>query len=340
MSSSGKPILKAIFAGVLYYSGLLYLRTLLRRMVLGKEESCVLGLHRVLSASDKGQENSQAAIVLKEETFVRLLEFLRRKFKLVTLRDFLEGQTDVGSPPYIRCLLTFDDGWRDNYTTAYPWLKKYKIPAVIFLPTGLIGSNVPFWVEQVCKAWRDPDRRGLIATAGNDGDTQDEKVSLDARIEHLKRMPASRRAELLHPILAMKEPDLFEGDKLMNWVEVGEMVRGDICFGSHTVNHPLLTFEEDHDAAYEISASKEFLESKLGTSVTAFAYPNGDWNEKVRAMVERAGYTCAFTTEPGWHCQGDDAFTIRRVLIHEGNCTGIRGTFSPAVFSLTLARGY
>ena len=68
----------------------------------------------------------------------------------------------------------------------------------------------------------------------------------------------------------------------------------------------------------------------------AFAYPNGNWDPRVRQAVIAAGYECAFTVRPGWHRRDADPFTMDRILLHEGNVTGRDGSFSPAMFHLTL----
>jgi peptidoglycan/xylan/chitin deacetylase (PgdA/CDA1 family) len=104
------------------------------------------------------------------------------------------------------------------------------------------------------------------------------------------------------------------------------------------LTHPLLTYETDSAIENELVVGKRLLEEKLGKEARAFAYPNGDWDERVRRRVKETGYRWAFTTESGWYRRGQDPYTIRRVLLHEGNVTGRNGLFSPAMFNFTLAR--
>jgi peptidoglycan/xylan/chitin deacetylase (PgdA/CDA1 family) len=339
MGDTLRRVVKVTVAGLLHYSGLLRFLLFFQRAIQGKKVTCVLGLHRVLSASQEAQANSLGSIVLREETFAKMLGFLSRDFALITLHDFMDGGDGSEAAARPRCLLTFDDGWRDNYTTAYPWLKKYSTPAAIFLATGMIDGNTSFWVEQLCKMWKDGARRAPLAALGKSGLKNDEESGPEATIEFLKHMSTAERTGILSSVLPREDSDASGGDRMLTWSEVEEMKSGGIEFASHTVSHPLLTYEKDEDVLEELSKSRQIVAEKLGAQVKAFAYPNGDWDDRVRRLVKKAGYSCAFTTRPGWHQEGDDPFVIRRILIHEGNVTGWKGRFSPAVFRLTLARG-
>jgi peptidoglycan/xylan/chitin deacetylase (PgdA/CDA1 family) len=98
----------------------------------------------------------------------------------------------------------------------------------------------------------------------------------------------------------------------------------------------LLPFESEEVISDEVRTCKRKIEARVPTKVRAFAYPNGDWDPRVRRQVADAGYDCAFTTQRGWYRRGDDRYTVRRILLHEGCVTGFDGTFSPAAFNLKL----
>lgn len=338
MADKIRRFLHVTVASVLHYCGALRVWRAIRMRLRGKIAVCVLGLHRVLSEQDVNQSKSQYGIVIREKTFVQLLEYLARHFHVVSLDAFLENEN--GNTPHSMplCLITFDDGWKDNYTVALPRLEQRRLPATIFLVTGLVESQELFWVERLRLACEDPTGRERILSEAGAGKIP--SADIDQIIEHLKRMPAEQRGIILSRI---NPPLTIHGgrdgiDRLMKWSEVNEMSARGVEFGTHTVNHPLLTYETDATIENELRASKRALESHLKKEVHSFAYPNGDWDERVRNWVARTGYRCAFTTRLGWHYSGDDLYTIRRVMIHERNVTGFDGEFSPAVCSFTLAR--
>lgn len=329
------------FACVLHYAGLFRLRRFIRRVILRRNEICVLGLHRVLSKDEEAHANSLPGIVLKAATFEKMLEFLGRRFRVATLDDFLQSANSESRPSKPLCLITFDDGWKDNYTTAFPLLKKYGLPAAIFLVSGLVENAGVFWTEQLIRVWRDPARRqklqrqfAALQGAGS------EEAGVESIIEHLKHMPAKDRQLALAGILPEAGVQNNDGDAMLTWEEVLAMHREGVEFESHTITHPLLVYEDDQSVQFELRDCKQTLEEKLSRKIRAFAYPNGTWDNRVRAAAQDAGYECAFTTERGLYRQGQDPFTIRRIMLHEGNVTGLNGKFSPAVMSLRLSGWY
>jgi len=334
-----KRVVLQVVAGGLYYSGLLRLRLFFRRVVLRRKEVCVLGLHRVLSAEEEAHANSLSGIVLRERTFEGMLEFLSREFRVLSLQTFLRGSDDDPSPRKPCCVITFDDGWRDNYLTAYPLLKKHDMPAVIFLVTGLVGAQQTFWVEQLVRTYREPTGRQRIRERFEQvaGKGQEEPDPGEI-VEHLKNLPARERDRILADLVPGYGDGAHrtDGDRMLAWEDAAAMQEQGIEFESHTVTHPLLVYEDDATVQNELRASKQTIEQRLRKAARAFAYPNGTYDERVRSMVQACGFECAFTTRRGWYCRGDDRYAIPRIMLHEALVTGIDGKFSPALLSLRL----
>jgi peptidoglycan/xylan/chitin deacetylase (PgdA/CDA1 family) len=343
MGARFRRVLHFVAADLLYYCGTLTLWRFLLRTILRKQRTCVLGLHRVLTRTEQARTNSLDGMVMSDRTFVKLLEYLQRKFVVVSLEDFLANDETKGRSARPRCLLTFDDGWGDTYKTAYSWLRKFEMPAVVFVATGSMECTDGFWIERLCGAFNVPSMRDHIHLVLNEMMPKNgARRSVDGVIEWLKHMPAQKRDSILRQLLAPhpsggQAPQTDGIDAMMTWGQAFEMSRDGIAIAAHTVSHPLLTYEDDVTAEIELLVSKKTIEERLDCRVRALAYPNGDWDERIRGWVKRTGYGCAFTTRPGWYQRGQDRYTIRRILLHEGNVTGRDGKFSPAMFSLTLA---
>lgn len=104
--------------------------------------------------------------------------------------------------------------------------------------------------------------------------------------------------------------------RLLNIDQIREMQRYGVRFGSHTLTHPSLPELNATDLRSEVSESKLRLEDLLGQEVTAFAYPYGHTNRRVRAAVIEAGYKVAFTTTEGLN-RWQDPFALRRIDMNE-----------------------
>jgi len=339
MSARLRRFFHVAAAEALHYSGALALWLWFRRKVQRKGEVCVLGLHRVLSKSEQERSNSLDGMIIRDDTYLALLAYLQRRFEVVSLETFLSGIENGTAPSKPRCIITFDDGWLDTYSRALPGLRKFGLPAVVFLTTGSIGSRGGFWVERVKRAWR-TSREGMRSTLSDVWEPGPAAhADLEAVVEWLKRMPTEKRNAILERMLPANgsSNDPEEVDVMLTWDQAREMSEDGVEIGAHTVSHPLLSYEDEASVERELKLAKQVLEENLGEKVLAFAYPNGDWNKRVLEQVVETGYRCAFTTRPAWHSREKNLYTIPRVLIHEGNITVLAGAFSPAMFALALA---
>ena len=96
----------------------------------------ILMYHRVNSI----QHNDSNTV--STENFIRQMKFLhRRGYNVISLEELAEGIKAQKNFPRNSVVITFDDGYEDNYLNAYPHLKKYDFPAIIFLPSDLIGQD-------------------------------------------------------------------------------------------------------------------------------------------------------------------------------------------------------
>ena len=281
-----------------------------------------LTFHRVLDDSCYRTTNSLPGIVIRERTFRELVKYVAAQCEPVALTD----ATPSLPSGRIRMAFTFDDGWRDNYATAFPIFRAYGVPVTIFVCPGVLGMTTPFWPEQVST---------LLHATRPDLDTE----QLAKVIEWLKPKTPEQRETYLAELSGAREcsspiePQTV--DATLSWDEIVEMDKAGVCFGSHTDTHQILTTVPSDLAREELRHSKAILEKELGKPCQVFAYPNGDWSPETRQIVEETGFRRATTTWRGVWTSASDPLTIPRSNVCESNVVGISGRFWPAMFEYT-----
>lgn len=74
--------------------------------------------------------------------FEKQISYLIKKgFSFYTASELIERYKKTGVFPAKSVAITFDDGWKDNYTNAFPTLNKFGIKATIFLVPSCIGQT-------------------------------------------------------------------------------------------------------------------------------------------------------------------------------------------------------
>jgi peptidoglycan/xylan/chitin deacetylase (PgdA/CDA1 family) len=144
-----KTLLKYLFAGFLYYSGLLYLYLFLRDHIFGREKVRILLYHRILDLQKERSPCSLPGVIVSVKMFDQQMRYLSKNYHVISMESLVDRKKSNLPFPKKGVVITFDDGWKDNYSYAFPILKRYHLPTTIFLTSGYIGTNKTFWPEQV-----------------------------------------------------------------------------------------------------------------------------------------------------------------------------------------------
>ena len=275
----------------------------------------ILVYHRV---NDEGDRLFPA---MPTAQFARQMEYLSAHCSLCSL-DEAVARLARNDLPDKAVVVTFDDGYHDNFLHAFPIMRRYSIPATIFLATGAIGSGKMIWHDRVFQAFRMTKVAALEGLPGIENNiavgTLDERLTAQARVlQLLWELPDEERFDRINRLeqcLAIDNDDPPAG-LMLEWNEVSAMVESGISFGSHTISHPMLSKLPERRLREEIEQSKRIIENKIKGPITGFAYPVGrkqDFNDRVKAVVREAGYQCALTTVFGVNEAGQDLFELRR----------------------------
>jgi peptidoglycan/xylan/chitin deacetylase (PgdA/CDA1 family) len=261
------------------------------------------------------------------------MEYLAKTSTCMTLGQAV-ARLRHGTPlPPNSVAVTFDDGFRNNYTQAFPVLMDCGVPATIFLTTGHIGRGMQLlWTERVARLISGMKRPVVRLELGDEprlwwvrSEAEREQAASEI-LKLLKRLPVGLRedriAELVKQVEREEEPTSLERYEFLNWDDVRAMAAAGIEFGSHTVHHPVLSTLDGRQRLEEVVRSKETIERELRQPCRVFSYPNGgvgDFGDTDRRVLRQVGYTGAATQIPGFNDLATDPFAVRRVNIGRGH---------------------
>lgn len=253
--------------------------------------------------------------------FAKQMEYLASHFSVCSLTEAVERLRTNDIPDNV-VVVTFDDGYRDNYLYAFPILKEYSVPATIFLATAAIGSGRVLWHDRVFTAFRKA-ATPVLRRFGQEScmypllTLSDKLFAQHAILQFLRSLGDEERSGWIDRLMTNlgvedKEETL---DLMLNWDEVRAMHQHGISFGSHTVTHPILSKLPVEKVKEEIRESQRTIAQQLGAVPTLFAYPNGgqkDFTLTTKQILRDTGYVCAVTTIFGANETGQDLFELRR----------------------------
>ena len=255
--------------------------------------------------------------------FEQQMQFLSRCYRVMPLLEIVKRNV-CGDVPDRAVAITFDDGYRDNYEYAFPILKKFGLPATIFVATGAIDTGEALWHDRIFDAFRfaGVDRASLSHIGLPDVSLETADVrqrSLMIVLNKAKELYGEMRLRFVEQIEKALKPDYPEtvNGRMLTWHQIREMHQSGIAFGSHTVTHPVLSRIPRDEMVKELRESKRELSEHLEEPISAFAYPNGhasDYNDEAKTLLKESGYVCAVTCEHGFNPVFSDPLAIRRGL--------------------------
>ena len=283
------------------------------------------------------------------------MRYLCRHYRIMHLETALEelyaehSEEKRARDRRMPLVLTFDDGYRDNYTNGFVLALELQIPFTIFLIPGYIESGDCFWWlegrrlvkrTQVDKVTIDGQLYCLNQTEERDRLAR----TIDNRLRHARSV-AEREAFLTAIRKSLNVSSTFtveeEASLPLTWAEIYKMEEsGLVSFGAHTMHHPILAYLADpEEIRREALECRNVLEERLGHPIRTFAYPIGKFEhigEEGLQAVKAAGYKWAFTTIEAINTPKSDPYLLKRLpgdveqhwLVMASELVGLLGIFS------------
>ena len=291
----------------------------------------IFNYHRIAAGDPALEPFDSSTFGPDQEGFRKELLLMKSHADPISESDLMRFLDSAQPLPKHSFMITFDDGYRDNYERALPVLKELKIPAIFFIPTQAICERRLGWWDNA--AWiLKRTKKESISFRGQTLHLRP-SMTLAAEIvfQQMKSSFTDETDAVLQELMIACDgemPPLSVSDReLMTWDQIREAGESLVSIGSHTETHRILSSLDLDTQRSELARSKEILETQLGKAVHSIAYPVGGYehfNIETKKLAEETGYKLAFSFHTG-------ASPLSR--IDRFDITRVAPTLSPATFS-------
>lgn len=237
----------------------------------------ILMYHQVLSENE-----DDSSLVVTTRNFKNQIDYIRENFDILRFDD---DWSHIERPSFV---ITFDDGYENNYSIAKNYLIKNHIPSTFFITTKFVQEDILFWWDEVALNWDTYKNR-----------THHSFQEITRKLVRLTNNEREKYLSQFRPYYLSSNLIQHDRYKSMSEQEILELSKSDyITIGGHTVNHISLSFISQNEMRYELEESKKYLERITGKEITTCSYPYGYFNNKVIKICKELGYNKAATTVP------------------------------------------
>lgn len=300
----------------------------------------VVTYHGVLPPRHRPIDPGFDGSLITAATFRRQLRLLKANYNVISPEDMLAWCRNGRELPPRAALLTCDDGFLSNLTEMLPVLQDEGLRCLFFVTGASAGEErTMLWYEELLLLFLRA-RAGSFKIAGDGleiegvlGEREQRRSLWWSSVKRLSQLDAQSRECFLHAAHSYfgleKSLEFFlasysEAQRhfcLLTRKELQQLAAAGMTIGAHTLSHPVLSQMPPQLAWTEIAESRARLETALGKSIWAFAYPFGDAgsvNSRVVAMAKQVGFDAAFMNMGGGLGSELPLHAIPRVHVNAG----------------------
>jgi len=336
-----KVLIRKSWGLIFFYGGVFHLIRFLNNLI-GKRITIVM-YHRVTDRSIESIEESLPFLFTSVETFRRQILFFEKWYKIISFEK-LSTYIKHSKVPRNSLIITFDDGYEDNYLMAYPVLRGMNAEATFFLAVDKIaGNGQAWWWDRAYCYFRILEKVGnedrVLQSLGEEilFLLREFKKDPSRLFGSLNKQDTGRIVAWLDTIennYPMNNENIMKYNAALSWHQISGMIEN-MDVGSHTCSHSNITMLDQPQRNYEIAESRKLLQEKTKKKVIAFSYPGGSLDDNAKRMVRDAGYEFAVSTAAGVNDLGS-RYALKRINLWEGASLGMHGRFSKGYLAYKL----
>lgn len=248
--------------------------------------------------------------------FDRQMAYLAARYRVVTVADVQAACYAGARLPPGAVLITFDDAYEDFDEHAWPTLRRYGLPAVLFVPTSYPDQPArAFWWDHLYEALRTASGNDSLPAPWESLSLRTAKLRTIAYcrlVPWLKSLPHPQAMEWIGRLIQRWELPPAQSH-VLGWNTLRRLAAEGLTLGAHTQTHPLLNRVSAEVAYAEAAGSLADLRREIGSVPPILAYPGGNFSAAALHAVRQAGFKLAFAGRRGINClDRPEPWRIRR----------------------------
>lgn len=307
-------------------------------MISDNNSLTILLYHGVTDCNSVGIENYSGKHISKEKFRIQM-KYLSENCHILTMDEVCDFYNSGKKYPQKSAVVTFDDGFRNNFLVAASVLKDYNVPATFYITSGIVNTDIMFWVDQLEDCINLTSHSKLKITLENEiefdlTNIESKKKCLIEIKKYCKSVSADRMKEILSEIIEISDirPSVNHSPNYekIKWNELKEMSTERLfTIGGHSMYHDILTsFSNLEKLEEDIKLSIDLLKYNLNIPIRHYAYPEGQinhYNNEVINILKKNNIICSPSAINGTNTLETDLFNLKRVMV---GFNGIKFPFS------------
>lgn len=225
------------------------------------------------------------------------LDYLCRHFAPMRLDQLVRCYEQRDPVPHDGVVITFDDGFRDNFSNGLPLLQRHDVPGAVFVVTRSISTGELPWPQRLGFVLQHTAREEIRlepgeepAPIGSDSERRCACQRIKARLRTLPREERDDQIQRYAEELGVSPPQ----DRMLSWADLEEMRRSGFEIGAHTYSHAHLARIPIREAEREMQRSLIDLREHLGVEHPFFCFPAGSVNDELVELARKLGFRGSF----------------------------------------------
>jgi len=320
--------IEVLLSYLLYFSGILFLVRIINKKL---NRIAIITYHSISEDYEADEYRSCLDLMgmnVPKSQFIQHIKYIYKNYNVINLDELVNFYNTNKKLPTNPIVITFDDGFKNNYITAYPVLKKYNCKATFFIIGNSQVADGIVWLHLLYRVLDTLSGKKFNVTIDDlinfkiDKFDDESKINVAHQLKKvLGRLPFEKKINTLQIICMQNKIDFNQiknSDIYMTTDEIKDVCHSGNLLGSHSMSHDNLTFLPVSLQKEEIFQSKKIIQKICNNYFIPFSYPYGTKNSfdnEIKTSLKKNLFSCGVTTIEGLNGKNTDLYELKRIEI-------------------------